>query len=103
MTTTEQDVIYKLVLLDPAGETFEVPAGATLVSVGADPGGRGPAVWFRRPTPGAQDEPDAPTITWTLGFRGTGHAFPANATVLGTVLADVFAFHVLDLTGQVTR
>jgi hypothetical protein len=102
-TDYDRDVIYKLVLRNPGGEPFQVPIGSRLVSVGADPAGQGPAVWFRRYAPPPQGDPGSPTVTWTLGFRGTGHPFPADAIVLGTVLAGPFAFHVLDMDGRVTR
>lgn len=97
------DVIHKLVLTRPEGQRFQVPIGSTLVSVGADPTGQGPAVWFRRYAPPPEGDPGSPTKTWTLGFRGTGHPFPASAIILGTVLVDVYAFHVLDMDRQVTR
>lgn len=100
---TDRDVIHKLVLTDPEGEDFKVPVGSTLVSVGPDPAGRGPAVWFRRYAPLLGDDPAGPMVTWALAFRGTGHPFPATAVVLGTVLSGPFAFHVLDLTGAVQR
>ena len=93
------DVIHKLVL--PGADQFEVPVESTLVSVGVDPAGKGPAVWFRRPADGLR--PQRPTKTWSLGFVGTGDPFPSTAIVLGTVLTGPFAFHVLDLEGNVTR
>lgn len=98
MADQDQDVIHKIVVkLVDGPQAFRVPRTAVLVSVGPDPWGQGLAVWFRfTPSHPSYTGPGFET-EWRLQVVGTGHPFPPEARVLGTVVQSMFAWHLLDL------
>jgi hypothetical protein len=103
-TDTISDVIWKVSVPIVGNSVFhEVPLSARFVSTGWDPAyppGVVAAVWFRVPQlpRGRQHS----TATWELGIVGTGHPFPFDARVLGTVTHSAYAWHVLDLKGVIS-
>lgn len=103
-----QDVIWKLSIpiIAPGSVLHEVPKTARFVSVGWDPAypeGMAAAVWFRVARPRRSYTGPIYKDEWELNIVGTGHPFPFTARVLGTITQGGYAWHILDLRGNVVR
>jgi hypothetical protein len=83
-------------------QTFEVPIDAEMVEIDWDTREfDGIAFWYKIEMPENLDElSERPVKQWSFYIRGTGHAFPEEATHLATVVRDGFAWHLLDADGS---
>lgn len=67
-----------------------VPAGATVLFVGTDPGNGYPAIWMEL-------DPEAEYEDRYYTFIGTGHDVPVGGRYIGSTISDPFVWHVYEI------